>query len=635
MADKQAYRDFWQGIEDRLHDAGDFQPRASSDYLYKSLATGVGQVVYSLEFRSKPKKGVNVCVYFEGNAELNNAMFNYVNKYKEQIEASFGEALDWESPSGKTARWIGVYLLDRTIDDNQETLADTATWMVDTVVRLSQTVVPMVRQAKEQVSKRAVTAHPKRLFCVRAGNGKYTDAFINGGYIALGWLQDEDLSKVNSREDVRRRMESAYPNEPPGAISNRTGQVNCYLVEIQTNDWVLTPDSDRSIVHIGMVLSAPTYELKGQDACPYSHHRRVEWLAQVKRSSLPDATRNSLRSQKSIFEIQGLEQLIKLMRIDEDGDIPIHDDDLTLERLAADLLLPVPFLEEIATLLDEKKQVLFQGPPGTGKTYVTRALAKHLAGSEERVTFVQFHPSYAYEDFVQGFRPALVNGQAGFELRDGPLLSAAKRAAEDEGAKHFLVIDEINRANLAKVFGELYFLLEYRKEKIRLQYSDKAFSLPDNLYIIGTMNTADRSIALVDLALRRRFSFVEFGTREEPIKGLLRRWLDANGLGHMAWVADVVDRANERLDDRHAAIGPSYFMNPELELTEERARRIWRHEVLPYIEERLYGEHERLGEFDFDALRREARTDGEGGNEEQQGDGDVEDEDGGVSDASA
>ena len=104
---------------------------------------------------------------------------------------------------------------------------------------------------------------------------------------------------------------------------------------------------------------------------------------------------------------------------------------------------------------------------------------------------------------MQGFRPALVgDGQAGFELRDGPLLRAAERARQEPNADHFLVIDEINRGNLAKVFGELYFLLEYRDEAMSLQYSDKPFSLPDNLYIIGTMNTADRSIALVDLALR-------------------------------------------------------------------------------------------------------------------------------------
>ncbi|MCY4583409.1 MAG: AAA family ATPase [Chloroflexi bacterium] len=306
-----------------------------------------------------------------------------------------------------------------------------------------------------------------------------------------------------------------------------------------------------------------------------------------------------------------------------------------IQTLADNLLLPVPFLEEITTLLSEKKQVIFQGPPGTGKTYVARALAKHLAGSEERVTFVQFHPSYAYEDFAQGFRPVeLSGGQAGFELRDGPLLRAAERAGDEQDADHFLIIDEINRANLGKVLGELYFLLEYRKEKIRLQYSDKEFSLPENLYIIGTMNTADRSIALVDLALRRRFSFVEFDTGTEPVKGLLRRWFNANGLSHMEWVADIVDRANEKLadgrpEDRHAAVGPSYFMKPGL--TEERARRIWKYDVRPYIEERLYGQNERLGEFDFNKLR----SGGTGTNAEQlDGAGSV-DEDGGEGDAPA
>ena len=304
----------------------------------------------------------------------------------------------------------------------------------------------------------------------------------------------------------------------------------------------------------------------------------------------------------------------------------------TLQELAAALHLPEDFLEEIETLLEEKKQVVFQGPPGTGKTYVARALARHLAGSEERVTLVQFHPSYAYEDFVQGIRPALEGGQARFEIWEGPLLAAAKRAA-DEGAKHFLVIDEINRGNLAKVFGELYFLLEYRDEKLRLQYSDKAWGLPPNLYIIGTMNTADRSIAMVDLALRRRFSFVEFDTSKEPVRGLLRRWLNSNA-PEMVWVAEIVDRANERLNDRHAAIGPSYFMKSEL--TEERARRIWLHDVLPYVEERLYGERENLAEFDFDALRAEvgpSTPEGEG--EGDEGAGEVLGADGGVSDAPA
>ena len=327
--------------------------------------------------------------------------------------------------------------------------------------------------------------------------------------------------------------------------------------------------------------------------------KRQDLVSLVGRDKLPDVF---LKCGQQGFNITKLEpwaaqQILMLVNggIVETG----------LRTLANDLYLPVDFLEEIETLLDEKLQVIFQGPPGTGKTYVAQKLAKHLAGSDERVTLVQLHPSYAYEDFVQGFRPTtLKDGQAGFELRDGPLLKVAKRAKAESYANHFLVIDEINRGSLAKVFGELYFLLEYRDEKIRLQYQrddEEDFSLPKNLYIIGTMNTADRSIALVDLALRRRFYFVEFHPDDEPVKGVLRRWLEANAPG-MKRLADVVERVNELLEaDRHAAIGPSYFMKPGLD--EAWVERIWKHSVLPYIEERRFGGEEVAEEFALDRLR--------------------------------
>ena len=310
---------------------------------------------------------------------------------------------------------------------------------------------------------------------------------------------------------------------------------------------------------------------------------------------------------------------------------PLQD----LDKLAKKLYLtePADFLSEIESLLTDKKQVIFQGPPGTGKTYVAQKLANHLAGSKDRVTLVQFHPSYAYEDFVRGFRPSLKDGQPGFELKDGPLLQAAERARQDEerNVKHFLIIDEINRGNLAKVFGELYFLLEYRDEAITLQYQqedEEKFSLPSNLYIIGTMNTADRSIALVDLALRRRFYFVEFHPDDEPVKGVLRRWLHANH-PDMGWVADVVERANELLkDDRHAAIGPSYFIKDGL--NDDKVKRIWKHSVLPYIEERRFGGDEVSDDFDLEKLKGSIKA---GGGTEDGEDG-AENQDSGTSDAS-
>lgn len=202
--------------------------------------------------------------------------------------------------------------------------------------------------------------------------------------------------------------------------------------------------------------------------------------------------------------------------------------------------------------------------------------------------------------FVEGFRPRLVRRQPSFKLRRGALLRAANGARRTPDQRHFLIIDEINRGNLAKVLGELYFLLEYRDEDVRLQYSNRPFSLPENLYIIGTVNTADRSIALVDLALRRRFHFVEFHPDKPPIEGLLKRWLEQNA-SSMGWVADVVDLANAKLGDRHAAIGPSYFMKERLD--EAQVKLIWEHNVLPYVEERLFGESERLKDFDLTKLR--------------------------------
>lgn len=283
---------------------------------------------------------------------------------------------------------------------------------------------------------------------------------------------------------------------------------------------------------------------------------------------------------------------------------PDEEPEDRLDRLAGELLLTTRFLEDIEALVAHKRQIIFYGPPGTGKTYVAKRLAFDWGRRPENVRIVQFHPSYSYEDFVEGYRPVLVNGTPSFALRPGPLKLIAKDAIDHPDDQFVLLVDEINRGNIAKIFGELFFLLEYRDDKVSLQYSpDEHFRMPKNLWVVGTMNTADRSIASIDAALRRRFYFVGFFPDEPPVKDVLRAWLVRHH-PDLEWLADAVQRANVTLADRHAAIGPSYFMRDDL--SEEWIERIWRHSILPYLEDRLIGEEVAIAEFDLEALRRPA-----------------------------
>ena len=284
--------------------------------------------------------------------------------------------------------------------------------------------------------------------------------------------------------------------------------------------------------------------------------------------------------------------------------------DELLDNLAEELLIDAQFLEDIVSLLEDKGQVILYGPPGTGKTYLARELTKVLAPDEACRALVQFHPSTSYEDFFEGYRPAGTGDDGGirYELTPGPLARMAEQASEEPDQRHVMIIDEINRGNLPRVLGELLFLLEYRNESVQTLYrADKRFSLPDNLWFIGTMNTADRSIALVDAALRRRFHFVPLFPDRDPMAGLLARWLEREG--EPVWVGYLVDAVNGELKDAlegsHLLLGPSHFMREYSSSPDEqrnRLRRIWEYNIEPFIEDQFFGDPNRIERFRFTAV---------------------------------
>lgn len=253
-------------------------------------------------------------------------------------------------------------------------------------------------------------------------------------------------------------------------------------------------------------------------------------------------------------------------------------------------------------MLLEKHQIILYGPPGTGKTYVAQELAKLLTGlaepPPERVEMIQFHPAYSYEEFIEGIRPESQITEDGrvivdYPTRPGVFRRFCENAEKIDGPCVF-IIDEINRGNIPRIFGELMLLLEYRQRSVPLPYSGERFRIPDNVYLIGTMNTADRSIALVDFALRRRFHFFYF--KADP--DLLGRWLERNPV-QVPYLLELYRQlAAEAIDDPDYAIGHSYFMRPGL--TEEQLKRIWRHSIEPYLKEYYVDQPARAKDWNWD-----------------------------------
>lgn len=264
------------------------------------------------------------------------------------------------------------------------------------------------------------------------------------------------------------------------------------------------------------------------------------------------------------------------------------------------------FIEEedyahLVGIVRNKKNIILQGAPGVGKTFTAKRLAYSMMGVKDtsRVMMIQFHQSYSYEDFVMGFRPI----STGFELKKGVFYNFCKQAEKDPEHEYFFIIDEINRGNLSQIFGELFMLIEKDKRGISLQllYSDENFAVPKNLYMIGMMNTADRSLALLDYALRRRFAFFEMKQAFETEGFRSYRMKLNNQKFHQ--LIDCVERLNDTIERDESlgegfCIGHSYFCNFTSNTLNDRALfNIVEYELIPLLKEYWFDEPMKVKEW--------------------------------------
>lgn len=463
---------------------------------------------------------------------------------------------------------------------------------------------------------------PPRAWIVRPGDGgsALVESWLANGFVSLSAKMLGTVEPGSPEPVVSKAVKEGYTHLDASQREATAAAYHAFLTLMKEDDVVATIEGGR--LHAGLVSGAAHYV----DELGSRLRRDVLWSrTPIEQGDLAAPLPSLLDQQGAVVDATAAYDI--LASLVENTSAAVDDDEapvlpvekpvpattpqlpVVTDAVATALHMDREALQEIVDLLQRRQQMVLYGPPGTGKTYVAKELAKHLVGDPSRAQLVQFHPSYSYEDFFEGYRPVTENGQATFALKDGPLRLLAAEASNPENREnaYILIIDEMNRANLAKVFGELYFLLEYRKETVRLQYQpEKTFYLPPNLFIIGTMNTADRSIALVDAAIRRRFPFYEMHPSEEPVRSVLERYLVANHITdeRAALLAELNHRMGE--GGRDLQIGPSYLMRPEIQGAVD-IDRVWRYDILPLLEEHYYGQLERHAireRFGIEAMRK-------------------------------
>ncbi|SFD43306.1 McrB family protein [Streptomyces aidingensis] len=517
-----------------------------------------------------------------------------------------------------------------------------------------QATVAVLRELDSALAPAASAAErpPRRAWLIR-GSDPRGMALISGlwrdkGVCTVPADRLPTLAEGAGPAEVREVVETHYSDLNQARRAETVTTLHTFLSRMREGDIVATTDGDR--VYLGTVAGPAVQTATGSGTVL---QRPVEWRnldSPLGLVDLPRALAGPLGNPNTgLVDLSEFTGDLEVLLDEDPEQAPTDAGDAAelpdaTEELAEKLTMEssMDWLDDCVALLRDRPQLILYGPPGTGKTYTALALARHLTGDREaNVKLVQFHPAYSYEDFFEGFRPRAVplgsgpaSGSGGrdrtggrpqqgslsdagsgivFDLVPGPLKTMAERAQRSPGEIFVLVIDEINRGNLAKVFGELYFLLEYRNEFVHLLYGSdegRRFWLPRNLVILGTMNSTDRSIALMDAAMRRRFSFMELHPTKPPVNKVLTTWLEQRELPQdAAKLLDALNRRIEqaRLEDADFRIGPSYLLRPGLHRDPKGLERVWRHQILPLLTELHWGEEVDIeAEYGLAALREEA-----------------------------